>query len=105
MTLSLIDQYQQAVTMPDFRHKVSAAAFDEARAQLGKPPLIDPTQESQRKSLIAGIFHSVDYATDLFAWAVVSDPAMNTVDDLTDANIKTCVASTFNPVAQQFPVH
>lgn len=104
MALGLLDQYQQAVREDGFRHKVAAADFDEARAQLGKTALPDPTQEQQRKNLISGIFHDVAYALDLFAWAVVSDTSVTSVADLDDTHIRAVVTSVFNPVAQQFPL-
>jgi hypothetical protein len=102
MTIILADQWRLATTASDFLNRVTASCFGQATAVVTAAPAVSGT--AQRQQLARNVLHTPDYATELFAWVIVTRPQFNSQDDLTDANINAQIVATWDAVAMQYPL-
>jgi hypothetical protein len=86
MTLSLLIQWDQT-QQPDLQHRVTAASYNAAITAMGAAAPTAPNTQGQRDALIAAILNQADYAIKPFIGFIVSDPALTTINDITDAQI------------------
>ena len=86
MTLSLLDQWTQT-QQPTLQNRVTAASYNAAITALGAAAPAAPTTQAERDALIAAILKQPNYAMVTFIGFIVSDPALITINDITDAQI------------------
>jgi hypothetical protein len=98
--IPLEDQYKLAVLREDFRERITAAAISVSMQAFAGPPATG-TAQTARLQLAHNIALRADFATDLFAWLVVSRPAFTSEDSLDDLTIVATIRQAFDLVAQQ----
>jgi len=86
VTLSLLDQWTQT-QQPTLQNRVTAASYNAAITALGAAAPAAPTTQAERDALIAAILKQPNYAMVTFIGFIVSDPALITINDITDAQI------------------
>jgi hypothetical protein len=86
VTLSLQVQFDQT-QQPDLQHRVTAASYNAAITAMGAAAPAAPTTQAERDALIAAILQKPNFAVVTFIGFIVSDPALTTINDITDVQI------------------
>ena len=86
MTLSLIDQWTQT-QQPSLQNRVTAASYNAAITAMSAAAPTAPVTQAERDALIAAILKQPNFAMVTFIGFIVSDPALTTINDITDAQI------------------
>ena len=100
MTLALEKQYHLAVNDTPFRGRVTASLTATAIVKFTATALSDPDEQKQRLALCSEVLDNPGGRVTQFAWIVVVDASLTDPEIITDAQVNTRIAATFDTAAR-----